>query len=288
MRTTIRRMVRQTELIIRGGYLVKAPAAERPACNICGFRLNVPLDVISERETRSCSMCGSTLRFRALMAALQSELDGDHRIRVLERVPKRKHLKGIGMSDASVYAHALRRKFDYTNTFFHIQPKLDIRLPSEHYLGQFDFVVSSDVLEHVDGPTQRALDNLRSMLKPGGILALTVPYGFHEETVEHYPELHDYRIEGEGANRVLVNVTKDGREQRFANLCFHGGDGSTLELRVYSYTELVRQLGEAGFTDIKLHDENHEQWGIVHSHKLGLPITARAGRSSPTRRSGVS
>lgn len=180
------------------------------------------------------------------------------------------------MSDAGVYAHVLRRKFSYRNTFFHTEPMLDIRSPARDYLGQFDFVVSSDVLEHVDGPTRRTLGNLRALLKLGGILALTVPYGFHETTIEHYPELYDYRIEGEGANRVLVNVTQDGREQRFTKLCFHGGDGSTLELRIYSYSDLVRQLGEAGFTDIRLHDADYPEWGIIHQHKLGLPITARA------------
>ena len=254
----------------------RTATAEKPVCNICGFRLIGPAGVLSERELRSCAACGSTLRFRAIVAALQSELDGDEEVRVLARIPRRKHVKGIGMSDAGVYAHVLQRKFSYLNTFFHTEPLLDIRSPARDYLGQFDFAVSSDVLEHVDGPALRTLGNLRALLKPGGILALTVPYGFHEATIEHYPELHDYRIEGEGASRILVNVTQDGREQRFTSLCFHGGDGSTLELRIYSYSDLIRQLSEVGFTDIRLHDADYPEWGIIHQHKLGLPITARA------------
>lgn len=257
-------------------FPVSTPSAERPACNICGFRLRAPSEVIAERESRSCIGCGSTLRFRALMAALQSETDHAREIRVLERIPSRKQIKGIGMTDAHIYATALRRKFDYTNTYFHTQPLLDIRSPAEKYLGKHDFVVSSDVLEHVDGPCERALGNLRALLKPGGLLVLTVPYGFHDVTIEHFPELNDYRIEGEGADRVLVNVTTDGREQRFSNLSFHGGDGSTLELRIYSYPHLVRLLGDAGFVDIKLHDVQHPRWGIIYKDRLGLPITARA------------
>lgn len=191
-------------------------------------------------------------------------------------MPKRKDIKGLGMSDASVYAIGLRRKFDYINTFFHTNPMLDIRSPDRNHLKKYDFVVSSDVLEHVDGPCQRALRNLHALLKPGGLLVLTVPYGFHDATIEHFPELHDYRIEGEGAERILINVTKDGREQRFSDLCFHGGDGSTLELRVYAYEELVRWMKEVGFTDIRLHDDEYPQWGIIHQHRFGLPITARA------------
>ncbi len=259
-----------------GAFPSSAPTAHAPACNICGYRLLATQDAISAREVRSCFACGSTLRFRAIMAALQSSLDGDGQVRVLERLPRRKHLTGIGMSDAGVYANTLASKFGYTNTFFHTEPLLDIRSPAAHQIGQFDFVVSSDVLEHVDGPPQRAFRNLHALLKPGGTLAFTVPYATEGATVEHYPELHDYRIEGQGAARVLVNVTTDGREQRFGDLCFHGGDGSTLELRRFSYPDLVRLLEAAGFRDIRLHDADHPEWGIVHRSKQGLPITAKA------------
>ncbi|MBA0447420.1 methyltransferase domain-containing protein [Stenotrophomonas maltophilia] len=257
-------------------FPVSIPTSERPACNICGFRLRASRETIAERETRSCIGCGSTLRFRALMAALQSETDEAREIRVLERIPRRGQIKGIGMTDAHIYANALRRKFDYINTYFHKRPMLDIRHPAGHYLGKYDFVVSSDVLEHVDGPCERTLGNLRALLKPGGLLVLSVPYGFHDVTIEHFPELNDYRIEGKGADRTLVNITRDGREQRFSNLCFHGGDGSTLELRIFSYPHLVRLLEEAGFVDVKLHDSQYPQWGIIHESPLGLPITARA------------
>lgn len=255
---------------------VHPPTADAPACNICGFRLLAAPELLSVREATSCDVCGSSLRARALMAALQPELDGSGEVRVLERVPRRADIRGIGMSDTTAYAIALERRFDYVNTYFHQPPFLDIRTPGKEYLAQFDFAVSSDVLEHVGGPCLDTLRNLRSLLKPGGLLALTVPYGFQEETVEHFPELHDYRIEGEGDGRVLVNITEDGREQRFGDLRFHGGDGSTLELRYYAYGDLVRWLGEAGFTDIKRHETRFPEWGIIHKDLTDLPITARA------------
>lgn len=255
---------------------IRMPTAEAPACNICGFQLRAPPALFSARETSSCDICRSSLRSRGLMAALQTELDGTQYVRVLERIQKQRDVKGIGMSDTTAYAIALERKFDYTNTYFHQPPFLDIRAPCEAYLGRFDFAVSSDVLEHVSGPCLTTLKNLRSLLKPGGLLALTVPYGFQEETIEHFPELHEYRIEGEGVNRVLINVTDDGREQQFTDLRFHGGDGSTLELRYYAYSDLVRWLGEAGFTDIKRHEKSYPQWGIIHDDLRDLPLTARA------------
>jgi SAM-dependent methyltransferase len=231
-----RRLVRRLLSSIRSHFLpISTPTNEAPACNICGSRLRSQRELLSVREARSCSICGSTLRFRGLAAALQQEFDRDRRIRVLERIPARKSIRGIGMSDAGVYATALQRKFGYINTFFHQKPLLDIRSPAPEYLRRFDFVVSSDVLEHVDGPCQHALRNLRALLKPGGLLVLTVPYGFQSDTIEHYPELHDYRIEGEWDERILVNVTEDGREQRSTNLSVHGGDGSTLERRYYAF-----------------------------------------------------
>ncbi len=255
---------------------VQPPTADAPACNICGFRLQAAPALFSAREVVSCDVCQSSLRSRSLMAALQPELDGSQQIRVLERIPRHEGIKGIGMSDTTSYAIALERKFDYTNTYFHQRPFLDIRAPGREYLGQFDFAISSDVLEHVSGPCPTTLKNIRSLLKPGGLLALTVPYGFQDETIEHFPELHDYRIEGQGTNRVLINTTREGLEQRFTDLRFHGGDGSTLELRYYAYRDLVRWLEDAGFTDITRHETNHPEWGIIHQDLRDLPLTARA------------
>lgn len=53
--------------------------------------------------------------------------------------------------------------------------------------GSFDFVLLTEVLEHVAEP-QRALTELRRVLAPGGTLLLTVPFvgELHEEPHDHY------------------------------------------------------------------------------------------------------
>ena len=209
------------------------------------------------------------------MAALQERLTGE--LAPLGLVRARKDLAGIGMSDAGAYATWLERKFDYTNTFFHTAPFLDIQHPDARHLGRYDFVVTSDVLEHVVPPVSGAFANLRALLKSGGVLAMTVPYGLQDATVEHFPDLHDFRIEGSGADRRLLNRTRDGREQRFDDLCFHGGDGATLELRVFALADLLRQLEAAGFTDIRVHDGALPEWGVLPDSPCSHPITAIAG-----------
>ena len=74
-------------------------------------------------------------------------------------------------------------------------------------------------------PPVRTAFNARRLLKPDGLLILTVPYGLQAETMEHYPKLNDFVIEGNGGDRRLINITVDGKRETFSNLVFHGGDG---------------------------------------------------------------
>ena len=248
-------------------------------CNICGAWGEAPESLLRQRETPSCRVCGSNQRFRALVAALQDRLLGT--VAPLRRQQPRRDLAGLGMSDASVYAGWLGEKFAYTNTFFHARPFLDIQRPDPRDFGRLDFIVTSDVLEHVQPPVATAFANLRALLRPGGLLVLTVPYAVDGATVEHYPELHDFRIEGEGAQRRLLNRTRDGRAQAFDGLCFHGGDGATLELRVFALPDLRRLLEAAGFVDIRVHDGARPDWGILPETPCSQPITAIAGPVQP-------
>ena len=255
-----------------------APAGGRLfQCNICGAHSSAPDALLRDREAPTCHVCSSSQRYRALIAALQSRLTGE--VVPLRRMRPRTDLVGLGMSDAGVYAEWLARRFRYTNTFFHTTPYLDIQHPDPRYLGRQDFVVSSDVMEHVVPPVADAFVHLRALLKPGGVLALTVPYGVHGPTVEHFPELDDFRIEDGG--RRLVNRTLDGREQVFEHVCFHGGDGATLEMRVFALPDLLRLLEAAGFTDIRVHDEALPSWGILVDTPCSLPITAIARPVEP-------
>lgn len=84
---------------------------------------------------------------------------------------------------------------------------------------------------------QHGFDNMFSLLKPGGFIVFSVPYNLAPaEHLEHYPDLYDYTIkEGE---HVLYNRTSSGKREKFRDLVFHGGPGSTLEMRVLPETRL--------------------------------------------------
>ena len=90
--------------------------------------------------------------------------------------PSRPDSIGIDMSGAACYANRLVRRIGYTNTFLHKVPHLDITSPGEEWLSRCDFVISSDVLEHVAAPVSIAFDNVLRLLKPGGLFVLTVPW----------------------------------------------------------------------------------------------------------------
>jgi hypothetical protein len=64
-------------------------------------------------------------------------------------------------------------------------------------------------------------------------------------------------------------------ELEFDHLTFHGGEGETLEMRVFSKSGLLRELARAGFEDIRIHADACEEFGIVWTQPWSLPITAR-------------
>lgn len=240
-------------------------------CNLCGRSVRAPFEKLT-REERTCK-CGSTVRQRALVHALSLELFGESL--ALPDFPSRPDIVGVDMSGAATYVSKLAKKLGFTNTFLHKAPRLDIVSPGSLWTGKCDFVISSDVFEHVPPPISIAFANVLSLLKPGGLFVLTVPYTKQGTTVEHFPELFDYQIQLQNGKRVLVNVTIDKKRQEFDGLIFHGGEGQTLEMRVFSESGVIQELLGAGFTDIRMRGESFLERGIRWAEDWSLPITAR-------------
>jgi SAM-dependent methyltransferase len=227
-------------------------------CNICGRRTCFPREKMG-RESWSCWYCGSTVRWRSVISALSTELFG--KSLVIDEFPDRPDLTGIGLSDWDGYADRLVRKLGYTNTFYHQEPLLDITdvNPTQH--NQYDFMISSDVFEHICSPISKAFENAYRLLKPGGVLILTVPY-LDGETSEHFPDVRQFSVEPEGRSWVLLGKTSDGLSRKYRDLTFHGGPGTVLEFRVFGKDSLLRDCYAAGFDSVRVHGEVVEEVGI--------------------------
>lgn len=178
------------------------------------------------------------------------------------------------MTDSVAFATRLPEKFTYQNTFYNREPKLDITNPPDHLIGTLDFLLSSDVFEHVTPPVQKAFDGAASLLKPGGFMVLTVPFGFEDDTREHFPDLFNYTISDREGQRVLTNTTRDGRAEEFTDLCFHGGEGATLEMRLFSQNDLRRLCRNAGFSSVIFHGESELDTGVIWTTPWSVPLVA--------------
>jgi SAM-dependent methyltransferase len=270
-------------------------------CNICGIDCRVPESAIS-RETPSCHHCGSTLRSRAMVHLLTLEIFG--RSIPLPDLQVRRDIIGIGLSDAQCYAKPLARKLGYTNTHFNTEPHLDIANVPDDRAALYDFIIASDVFEHVAPPVSRAFRNARRLLKPGGVMIFSVPFSLDDDTVEHFPDLDDYRLVKVDGRIRLENRTADGQTQIFDNPIFHrepvsmspmrllsraalarlfrADRGDVLEMRLFSRDALQRDLANAGFARSRVADEDWITYGITWPKPFSVPMVAYAPAEAST------
>ena len=242
-------------------------------CNVCGTLVEqCPVEKI-DREVSSCNACGSSVRMRSIVHLLSLALHG--KSMAIPEWPSNLDIRGVGLSDWTGYATRLPRKVNYLNTYFHMEPFLDICNPPEEYSNVFDFLISTEVYEHVPPPASRAFEASYKILKPGGAFVFTVPYTHQPDTLEHFPDLHRFEIVKMDNDFVMVNRRKDGTFELHTKLAFHGGPGTTLEMRVYSRASIMRHLEQAGFMDITIMDEPYLEMGIIHTYPWSLPILAR-------------
>jgi SAM-dependent methyltransferase len=226
------------------------------------------------------------VRIRALIALLSKEIFGA--LLTLPEFPVLKGIRAIGMSDSPDLAERLAEKFDYTNTFYDQAPRFDVTRADPREEGRYDFILSSEVMEHIPVPVEPAFSSLYRMLKPDGLLLMTTPYNLAGRTKEHFPELHHYTLTSLGGRTVLVNKRRDGSIETFQNLTFHqapaetrGAHGSALEMRLFTEESLRVILCNAGFPEVHFASENDHEIGVEHSEAWSLPIAARKGSFRP-------
>lgn len=215
-------------------------------CCICGSSNPEPAE--KHREMMFCGQCGSNARFRGLALGMMRHVLKSQ-ASVLADSQARYGLVGVGLSDSEVYASIISSKFSYTNTFYHRDPHLDIcDAESVAKYAQLDFIICSDVIEHTMKRPQEVLRNMFSMLKQGGVAIVSAPTYYIDHTLEWYPDADTIEVRKiENEYQVFWN-NKFGKSYVHLNPVFHGGPGSTLELRVIAHNDLLRAGKAEGFT----------------------------------------
>lgn len=194
----------------------------------------------------------------------------------LPSFPDRPDLIGVGLSDWDGYAIPLAAKLRYRNTFYHVDPHLDITAPPSTFHGTLDFLISSDVFEHIPSPVFRAFEGAAALLRPGGVMIFTAPcMASARRTLEFYPDIVDFRVVEIGGHHCVVTKDWKGTIMLDQNPVFHGGPGQTLAFRIFGQPDLVRYLEEAGFCDIKIMKNPVPEFGIFYDSPDDLPLVAR-------------
>ena len=227
------------------------------------------------REGGVCRSCGSTVRHRAIILAVLKESGNRPWIyfwglsRRFSKVKKRNTVI-IGLSDHPVMVDYLTPRYTYTNTFYDVEPKLDITSPE--ITSQADILISSDVFEHTLGDPSFAFAGAASVLKVGGKFVLTVPYEQYGQTIEHYPGLKSYLFDSDTGR--TFGLFEDG-ERELINAIYHGGPGITLEMRMFSKDGVLSCLQKAGFVNIEINERDIPRYGIYYGGRVGV-FTATA------------
>lgn len=226
-------------------------------CTAC-FRPSKTLTGTFGREGANCIWCKATSRDRAMLLNIH--------LAFLSQFVKnpRSAPRILGVSDGLLMEKTLKKiyKSRYKNYHYHQEPRLDISRVPLDLLGSADIISCTEVLEHVSPPIRNAFLGLRSILKSKGVLVLSVPHTDHTGThVEHFPIMKESQLLLDGSPR-LIGTLEDGEKLEFTDLIFHGGVGSTLEYRVFSFNSLRQHLLDAGFPHIK-QNRNWKLLGIV-------------------------
>lgn len=111
----------------------------------------------------------------------------------------------VGVGTWALPRQLLQDHCDYIATDCFEHPNIDV-VSDIHTLSQtfeadsFDFVLCTDVMEHVEKPWIAA-GQFYAVLKPGGILLLTTPFNFHLHGDEFFKDY--WRISADGLRFLL-------------------------------------------------------------------------------------
>jgi SAM-dependent methyltransferase len=210
-----------------------------------------------------CSQCGSTWRVRATALAMLAGLQLPWK-----PIPDQQQdwsRRGIGLSDHAALAASLAGRFDYTNTYLHRYPRFDLLDVPDDLRGELEYIICSDVLEHVPPPLEQGVRGLAEVLRPGGAAIISVPITGDDLNREYYPGLTSWEIIehhhvrwSDASGTVRVDESPE----------YHGGPGQVLAFRTWSALSMEHELLAAGFRHMVV---------APTEPSLGVPLIENSG-----------
>ena len=211
-------------------------------CAICGAVVKF---VAASTEEQSCDQCGATLRAQMIFHAILLGLGYPLSVSGASISPDLSRV-GLGISDDWKIATALARLFQYTNSYLHQFPTVDLLSPPQECFEYFEFISCSDVLEHTQPPRERPLRGMYNMLKPGGFVVISVPLRLGVDFKEFYPGLVDWEVR----DNSVIWRDSESRSHQDDSPEFHGGQGLTLAFRQWTEETLIDDLKTIGFVEM--------------------------------------
>ena len=193
------------------------------------------------REASCCISCGSTWRARAVTLATITGLG--YEPTPLSRINSDWSRIGLGISDDINVSSRLSGKFFYSNSYFDTFPNLDLRKVPEVAKAKFEFVICSDVLEHIDTDLELAVSGLKNLLNENGFAVISVPVDGDHGHLEFYPGLISFSIKDD----IVTWNDQNNMPHKDIDPEFHGGRGQNLAFRKFSDNTIEDLLLKCGF-----------------------------------------
>jgi SAM-dependent methyltransferase len=163
----------------------RTPVAGR--CGVCGHTGEYVVTDAPTRESHECQACGASLRYRFQASAIAATYG--YPGGTLAELCERASFRSLAIYEPGIigpFRRWLRELPGYVNSYYwpDVAPGEErdgVRCEDLRSLtfadDSFDLAISSDIFEHVRGPT-RAFAELFRVLRPGGRHIFTVPLGW--------------------------------------------------------------------------------------------------------------
>lgn len=165
------------------------------------------VNYIDRQQGFHCQICSSNLRSMALASALMSNFQFSGTFSEFVRQPKAQSLKLLEVNGAGSLTQFLSHLPGHSLSAY---PDVDMMaLPFESL--SFDVVCHSDTLEHIPDPVA-GLSECYRILKPGGLLAFTVPMIVDRLTRSRHNLPSSYHGNSEGGREDFLVHTEYGSD----------------------------------------------------------------------------